>query len=1857
MVSLFGNLPSARDQASDLIFIVGQSRNVRGRASGRGHEIRPKEPFGRLLWYSYGEKDELKDLYVWLNEAAEKNKCYGLGKFHNSETLLRAFETGSCPVSLDDVWLSRSIVLFASLLPKDDCRDLLRVAANQGCQPIIDTYFAQKLLVPLGKRVSNRSLLEAPKPSSQIFPKFLPVKEIAFSSWEASEIVRGQATALYQTEKYMQESRDTAERTMQTVDVSLLDSPQEKWLLVVDAVSMARKATTDFLALREVSTSRYLEMLTSLLSRLKIPSSSFAETEQTTKALATALSEIDAITCAINAVSPSLTVMATWRSGLGACLTHGSLWHLVELAEFDAVQTQATVKFCNDVTEYCKNTDTPSVAAFLTSLDSASLLAIITRISEPPWVAAGAILLRVALDKAVTLSPNVLLSILSHSYMARRALLRFVDPNSSLFAGAIALQRLIAVERFRDIWTFGPIAQISDWTSGLRNIELVGRSVSELIELIVSNLDIVSHGADLVQLLRPLQRDEALKQLVHFIRTPATLTGNFRRLREMAREQFLLPLLVCSPPITISVRKIILGISSGQICKDIIGRFENERPDNRLEARHQEQLERYLEQASSFLNSYLKEEEEQPDSRQKHFIQSLRMIRDNLQTAGELGSIEWLEAEVATILDGDKHAGDDQRTLIGDGGPMLSRLWDMSDCEWAGAFVNLPECHGAVMPRPIEVAASILRWKSRGLLPQTMDVVNYLLKLQNFAEALRVAKDAEDFAAEQCVRESSQEIVTSLQERGNAAFRELRNYHRPIDSEKTEFDAAVSRLDIKNAEEIINFLEFSLEEEKENRLTTARKVAEENERKQDLLTRLHDAGLSDVYNKISLRELEEVWTQLLFTREKERHHLAVTSSAFDKCKAIQPEIVERLGRFAHDVTDPKLWLPEDMATEFSIPLQEIATKIADWVVYSPSFRDEEKNSVLALVGWFLDFVIERSVSFRERSDPAVVRLGIDEVLHTTVAILDASKPSDCVAQLINNSEKDVFGTISSTENNSEDVEIENVVPSQGNNQLFSETVIQDEYFFPQSFLEAVQAQDWRSAVKICELSAKEAISDHAERLLATGRAISSLLDRSTLPSAEVADMFPDAATWLSSEVGGVSLLNDSSLADLGYQLVSGAVAADSGQDMIRVPGVGGTWSELLKIPSPFRRMLTAGLPSRTGRVLEGLLSGPRGLVIAERVWDAATNLPDPQNYRAPLLNLLNDHGAQEIIVKLAKRHDSAIESRLSQLFELRAVAQNRPDLLPVAHSVAYQVASQAKPGPFRVFVRNLPSAVQVAHPKLRVSISEPVQLRPSDDGSMPLEISMVVTPEGLVPATLSVNLFEDDDVTFGDGSHRKILSDISIYFATDYAVALRFGSSWFDPEAAQHDSVRIRIQAKTVTGENIQEDVLCLVRPVDRARTHMRKLDTDTLLELYPGVANTPVVDKAFIGRIDELERLHQVLVSAPNPSPVLLTGMRRIGKTSLLYAFHQRCTRLNDNRAISIYQSLAERRVEFSSPEHSVSRTFFKAISHGLVRPNIPAHDRNHALCNRIRQRFGNDWKGARRAIYDCYDEESLSDSLMVLAERLREWSGWNSRFIFLIDEAEALVVAYQAGGKKKLELEQLLQSLREVSQTTGNIGLLLSGSNHINMFAREYKNAFFGSSQTIELEGFSDPFTAKQVVAPKQIENFIKFEDSAVEYAWELCAGMPQFLWQIGATTAFQIKSGIATRNDVRSAVAMLVGPDRARLPFKPYEMLEPIDSMLSLESPRERDLLWMLLYRVAQASSLAAPDAAIPFVIDQSLLAADDQTGWRRRLRSLVDLKALRMDSTSTVRFQVPLFAESFRAPKNWQEFNIRQQQVAI
>jgi hypothetical protein len=137
--------------------------------------------------------------------------------------------------------------------------------------------------------------------------------------------------------------------------------------------------------------------------------------------------------------------------------------------------------------------------------------------------------------------------------------------------------------------------------------------------------------------------------------------------------------------------------------------------------------------------------------------------------------------------------------------------------------------------------------------------------------------------------------------------------------------------------------------------------------------------------------------------------------------------------------------------------------------------------------------------------------------------------------------------------------------------------------------------------------------------------------------------------------------------------------------------------------------------------------------------------------------------------------------------------------------------------------------------------------------------------------------------------------------------------------------------------------------------------------------------------------------------------------------------------------------------------------------------------------------------------------------------------------------------------------------------------------------------------------------------------------------------------------VRSGPVTKADVRQGVTALVGERSIDLPFKAYDVLEPIEQMLELHGQREQDLLWLLLWRVANSSSLVVDEAQQSYIIDQSLLELDEFESWKSRLLALVDLKILEMSRPSLYRFRVPIFAAGFRAPRQEHGYHLRHQRA--
>lgn len=1487
-----------------------------------------------------------------------------------------------------------------------------------------------------------------------------------------------------------------------------------------------------------------------------------------------------------------------------------------------------------------QNAGAAEVGRWLREIEQAELAALCVEISGEKWLPLKAILLRLITEPESGYDKFVEDELASQASEKRREALRFCDSTSSSLDGSITVKRLIALERFRDAVVFGPLAQVSDPAAGLSDVDTVGKTVYDLSETLTEHLDLIGNTDDLLNLLASSGgNSEPIVAFREFARTPVAMTGIYRKLREEARERVFLPLSAQNEPSIIKIKETLTDLRSGKTLEETIAIVARDGMLRSIEARHRTQLERYLSQGASLLERLLAGQARDINPRRSSLRTKLQRLLKQLRGGGVFGSIEWFEGEIRAALIGKNMP--DHPTLLGDSQAFLEREWSDQDSQWARYFIEIPELYDDFEKTGLEITSAFLWWFSQRELPSRARIVETLTEAGRYASALAALDEFGEMPERQALLSLLKNETQPQQReaRDRAAALKARCDVLGISDDALLFiESSIENLDFDQARERSDDLELTLIDAE-----TALHVEAENDverGRRDRLTKLLLKAGVQIEDRTPLYDLEIRWAREINTRSPNREHILVAQTVLANAREISPRVASDIESFNQRTEDCDTWLPAEACSLFVEMLQPSVQKLRTWIDSYPVYSTAAQSALVRLLDWYLKFFIEVALTVNASGDEQIDG-PLERVFEVSDVIGSSAEPISCVTRLAEIGEaleeaspiidEELEDIEDELETEQSSVEERNVVqapvvagPKSSVPPDLGEWIIQDQWA---AVLQGVTTSEWDESDKFAEL---------ARLMLAQEQGLSAPI------SSEVAEL----AAVISSDA--MRFVPRATRMEIAYRLFAAALDIAKKTEE-------STWSEALGRRSDVVRAIS-GLSGTSRRSLENIMKGNLGSDIAERLWETATNTAEPQIIRTPLLLWLYERCSPELVLKLAQKHEPTLRDRLEQLFEIRSVAVSRPDLVPVAQSLAAQISQQAKTAPFRNFVRGLPTAQAVEQPKLIVTTEEQITPRTRDDEGLRVDIPLTVEPRGLVPEVLSVSLFQDDDVTFTDGTRRMDLAKQPLYFATDYLMQIKLGNSWANSTVPGRELLRLRVGAKTLTGDVIQTDVGCQIFRRDRNRSSGHSLDNTSLWDIYPGVGNQPARDEEFIGRVTELEQLRTVLVSAKKPTPVLLTGMRRVGKTSLLHEFHKSYRQPNQTDAVTVYLSLAEKRAALKEKGRDVSATVFSSIVHVLAK-RISTTDPNNEVVARLQAKLACDWQTARRQLQACYDQESFADSLVYLSEKLLEWTGGAcKRVIYLVDEAETLVVPYQEGGTKRVELEQFLQSLREVSQSSECVGIVLSGSNHIDVFARQYKNAFFGSCLPINLKGLDDMADCGHIIAPHRVRPYVQFDPSAIEYAAKISAGMPLFMWQLGAATAALVRSGPARRTDVRRAVQALVLDDGS-LPFKAYEILEPLEHMLGLRPQPEPDLLWLLLYRVAQSTSLVAPEANIGFILDQTLLSMRDKDVWRQYLVSLTEIGILEIPRTGEYRFKIPIFAEGFRAQKQWSEFTLRHQRATI
>jgi hypothetical protein len=1821
------------------------------RKSGDRRAYRGMKCFAECVWhvgFIQNPDPKIKSFSDWVLSYAKPRKNTEPGAmFLTAAILTEALQTSEPIFEVSSIEFARTILLFASLLESDECADLIKTALKAGCDPLRLAFHPSE--------ASDRPGESTPPKSSNAHAQLPRMAQVTAESLSFEPAIpEPKSSALAEKISVARLKKDEAKlpHAIATATGNAIASLKpDEFSTAIQHVTNLQIATTN---LEQILFERdeYINISTETLSKVlncKILHTNPFEDFQVTIA-GEALSTINAYSLKTDRVSQ-------WIDSFGGSIPLERVTELNRVYAQDEFATIARSNFLDAVTLNIPDAELSDISQWLDDLNVEEYRALFEHFESSNQPVLSSLLLSTGLERfADEFDDSAIQRIkLVNDRTPRRDLLRFVDAMSSHLDVNPTLMRFVIAERLYDIFDGPSLTELSDLGTVALEHGVVGSNVATLIQTIVSGLSVTDNPSRLRELIAAADRipiNTATVLAIEFIQAPAGLSGNYKRLREKARELVFLPLVQGDYLNTRLASAALRRLEDGSYQQEIWRAVEDSITNGvKLENQHRAQLTRYLENGRRLIEAALRAGEETSKAHEMKFADELCKLLDQMPSNGEPGTEDWLQAEIRSILSQPTKPNREAAFPNARRNQNSADWMDLDDVWARKHHCDAPFYDGSLTSRK-EALCLLLRHHSHSYEDRVELAFRTLLEQRNYKSAnVLLVENNKPLQLSTQLRHELDRTFESVLEAYGASIQGIKDEFgtEAVDATNSieKLSASLAKYDEIEARDNLALLELELMDAKQQAEHDA-ELAKQAIESSHLLASLLRAGITDIPIDMALPDLRKKWKSVLDFHSGNRQHLI---EAFSVVGILSPDIPEfsildePISRLKTQLEDPEQWLDEEISENLTSFLAGSTRKLRSWAEAAPILDQGTKRVLARLIHTFLDFIQEQAELAREAQDAEEVDSILEQAMEVETAITDGVDPAGClaaVAKVLDFEAKELL-------DHTGPAVLRGPQIARRNNDDFAVAVASAVAAKAWTELRAL-ARNERNVSSDEEITRVDEVVDFSETLLSfdvdDGVTAYDYLDGAT--RAIVSAGHPVYRALPARE--RLTLV----LKLLVAALLREAPKTEAQLGPFAASNVTTFWPNLFKLVGEVDRH------PQTARILEYAFSSNLAFEASEALWTASQPNNDAAAFRSDLLRHLHDLRQYEVISRLCARYDRSAQLKVEQMLGLRAAASTRPDLLPAAEALAHQASTSAKSAAFRSFIRGLPTAAQTVEGKLSAVVQEKVLIRKSSrSADNEIQISVSITAQGVVPTKLQAHLFQDDDVRFGSNNGRLLtLSDELLYVAKEFVLDIKLGESWTERLSSDAlPSVRIRFAAKTITDTVVTTDIVCPLKGEAARPAGERRIDRDTLLEYYPGVGNTPAEGANFIGRHLDLEQLTSFLVVARHPSPILLTGMRRVGKTSLLYAFHNRHAKPGDGQALTVYLSIAEKRNSFVLNDQTVSTAFFRAVARSLGKPFFPHADPNKALGDRLKKIVGTERDAVRKAIDECHDPESFADSIMHLTERVLEWLDEpESRLIFLIDEAESLVVPYNHGGTKRLELEQLLLSLREISQTSNKVGIVLSGSNHINTFAREYKNAFFGSCVRMELAGITDPSEASLLIAPKPVSAFVEFDHDAIDHGVSLCAGMPQFMWQLGAATTWSIRGGEAHRSDVRSAMNALISGGRDGLPFQPYEVLEPIEHMLKLQGNREQDLLWLLLRRVAINSSLAVADAPRHFLLDQSLLDLDGRDVWNKRLSSLIELNILRPTGNSSVSFAVPLFAEAFRSSRMEHEYAIRLQRVS-
>ena len=637
--------------------------------------------------------------------------------------------------------------------------------------------------------------------------------------------------------------------------------------------------------------------------------------------------------------------------------------------------------------------------------------------------------------------------------------------------------------------------------------------------------------------------------------------------------------------------------------------------------------------------------------------------------------------------------------------------------------------------------------------------------------------------------------------------------------------------------------------------------------------------------------------------------------------------------------------------------------------------------------------------------------------------------------------------------------------------------------------------------------------------------------------------------------------------------------------------------------------------------------------VAQRIWDHFRGSTEPAKARTALLLLLFDLADNQPLHHLfvfAGENQKYLIAFTS--LAKRALAEPSTRLLGAIQQTLVRLSTM-KERPFRDYAQRIAGRLRYATGRVEVHVSTDLERDPQKLDTYRLPVTL--TPdEGDPPIQLSISLMPSADYTLIDEPERgSITTDGVLLDSRVVEFHIRPHSK------ATACALAFGIKGETASGQLI--DRIHRQEVVFGPDQELQMISRDDLLEIYTGYDAKPVRGAAFVGREQELAALEQAL-ARPDPGAILIYGVRRLGKTSLLDEVRRRHCLTHRPGSRTLFLSVPVDQLSVAGSSKPFLDQFLQHIRHSVL-----WEDKNELFRQVLLERGV-----SMRALTEAgRQDEELGDApflikLRVYIQSLLELCPRHvevDSVVLVFDEFDKLLEEYRRG--LRAEVEELTNQLRHAATEEQGLGIVLAGSDLMRSILGHYRNALFGSARIVSLECFDADAhikEARKIIAPESLRNRRVFTDDGLRQVVDICGGHPLYMRLLACAAVERSRTRRISGGTVRATVPALL--DNAVFPGLFPDVAGTVRQQLqclNLMDPARRSLAELFLLVLARYSSLERPCVASSVLErDDRLLNLRQAKIWLDIRNELLELKVIRHEERGW-RFRFPILGEVLRA----------------